>query len=141
MTDRYKLYDYVNEKGVNEFREWTKTLQKNDLAKLNAKLDMLRREPELPPNLLAGPIDGLPIYKIRVNGQVALRPMLCKGPVNNEKEFTLLFGAKEQNRVLVPSDAVIQAAARRVEVKSFPAKRRVDHERVTWGNSQRSEER
>jgi hypothetical protein len=76
----FALYDYGNEHGINEFKAWSEGLQKPDLAKLNRKLDMLRTEPELPPQLLAGPLEGKPIYKLRINGRVALRPMLCKGP-------------------------------------------------------------
>ena len=131
MAD-FNLYDYVDGRGVNEFKEWTKTLQKNDLARLNQKLDMLKREPDLPPQLLAGPLDGRPIYKLRINGRVALRPMLCRGPINNESEFTLLLGAVEQDRELVPLDAVDRAASRRREVITNPKKRRTKHERVTW---------
>lgn len=129
----FTLYDYVDGMGRNSFKEWTKTLQKDELAKLNQKLDMLRREPELPPQLLAGPLEGEPIYKLRINGRVALRPMLCKGPINNGSEFTLLMGATERDRVLIPVDAVEQAANRRTEVIANPGRRRTPHERVTWG--------
>ena len=129
----FTLYDYVDGIGRNSFKEWTKTLQKDELAKLNQKLDMLRREPELPPQLLAGPLEGKPIYKLRINGRVALRPMLCKGPINNDSEFTILMGATEKDRVLIPADAVDQAANRRTEVIANPGRRRTPHERVTWG--------
>ena len=129
----FTLYDYVDGIGRNSFKEWTKTLQKDELAKLNQKLDMLRREPELPPQLLAGPLEGKPIYKLRINGRVALRPMLCKGPINNDSEFTLLMGATEKDRVLIPGDAIDQAADRRAEVIANPGRRRTPHERVTWG--------
>jgi len=112
-------------------------LQKDELAKLNQKLDMLRREPELPPQLLAGPLEGKPIHKLRINGRVALRPMLCKGPINNDSEFTLLMGATEKDRVLIPEDAIDQAADRRREVIANPNGRRTPHERVTWGTEER----
>ncbi len=135
----FTLYDYVDDRGINSFREWTKTLQKEELAKLNQKLDMLRREPELPPQLLAGPLEGKPIYKLRIKGRVALRPMLCKGPIDNDSEFTLLMGATERDRVLVPEDAVDQAANRRAEVIANPTRRRTPHERVTWGAEERPE--
>jgi hypothetical protein len=130
MADN-KLYDYVDERGVNDFKAWSRGLQKPDLARLNSKLDILRREPSLPPQLLAGPLDGTPIYKLRINGRVALRPMLCKGPVNNDAEFTLLLGAEERDRRLVPLDAVSRAEQRRQRVIGNPQERRCDHERVT----------
>ena len=31
-----------------------------------------------------------------VNGEVALRPMLCRGPFDHRREFTFLFGTTEQ---------------------------------------------
>jgi hypothetical protein len=133
MMAGFVLYDYVDARGRNDFKAWTEGLQKRDLAKLNQKLDMLRKEPRLPPGLLAGPLEGRPIYKLRINGQVAFRPMLCKGPIDNDKEFTLLLGAHEQNRVLVPEDAVARAAIRRGEVIADPERRRRLHERVTRG--------
>jgi hypothetical protein len=135
----FELYDYVARDGTNAFKAWTKTLQKDELAKLNQKLDMLRREPELPPLLLAGPLERKPIYKLRINGRVALRPMLCKGPIDNDSEFTLLMGATERDRVLDPEDAVDQAADRRAEVIANPTRRRTPHERVTWGANERPE--
>lgn len=128
---RWKLYDYVDERGVNSFKEWSSRLEKKDLARLNSKLDMLGKEPTLPPQLLAGPLEGVPIYKLRINGRVALRPMLCKGPVDKDAEFTLLFGAFESDRKLVPRDAVSQAEARRQNVIANAKQRRCPHERVT----------
>lgn len=130
---QWKLYDYVDERGVNSFKEWSSRLEKKDLARLNSKLDMLRIQPTLPPQLLAGPLEGVPIYKLRINGRVALRPMLCKGPVNNDREFTLLFGATEKDRKLVPRNAVSQADDRRRKVIANPTQRRCAHERVTKG--------
>jgi hypothetical protein len=130
---KWKLYDYVDARGVNSFKEWSSRLEKTDLARLNSKLDMLGKEPALPPQLLAGPLAGVPIYKLRINGRVALRPMLCKGPVDKDAEFTLLFGAFERDRKLVPGDAVSQAEARRKKVIASPRQRRCPHERVTKG--------
>jgi hypothetical protein len=130
---RWRLYDYVDERGVNSFKEWSSRLENKDLARLNSKLDMLGKEPTLPPQLLAGPLEGVPIYKLRINGRVALRPMLCKGPVDKDGEFTLLFGAFERDRKLVPRDAVSQAEARRQNVIANAKQRRCPHERVAKG--------
>jgi hypothetical protein len=127
----WRLYDYVDDSGVNDFKAWSSRQEKKDLARLNSKLDMLRTEPSLPPQLLAGPLDGVPIYKLRINGRVALRPMLCKGPVEKDEEFTLLFGAVEKDRKLVPGNAVSRAEDRRQKVIKNPRQRRCPHERVT----------
>ncbi len=49
----WKLYDYVSN-GTNMIKAWTIGLEQQQLAKLNAKLDMLQQYgPDLPPNLLS----------------------------------------------------------------------------------------
>ena len=75
---------------------------------------LARSGSELGPQLLAGPVrskkskKAVPhIYKLRLNGDRALRPLLCKGPIDMDQEFTLLLGAVEINSVLDtdPEDA------------------------------------
>lgn len=69
------------------------------------KMDMLALHgPDLPSGLLAGPIKSKRnrkmqshIYKLIVHGNKMLRPMLCKGPLDMDGEFTLLLGAIEVN--------------------------------------------
>lgn len=51
--------------------------------------------------LLAGPIHAH-IYKLVIHGDVMLRPMLCRGPIDNETEYTLLLGATERGAKLPP---------------------------------------
>ena len=124
------LYDYLNENGNNEFKEWTEKLQKSERAKLNVKLDMLASKgSELFPEILTGtPTAG--ILKLRVKGKVQLRPMLCKGPVNKEHEFTLLIGATERDSKFVPRKSDEKANNRKKIIIENP-KRRCSHERVS----------
>jgi len=124
------LYDFVNSHSENEFKEWTQNLQKTQRAKLNEKLDKLEiYGDELHPEVLTGtPIAG--ISKLRIRGNVQLRPMLCKGPVDVGNEYTLLMGAKEVGGKLVPKDAPSKAGANKNEVIANPLKRRRKHERV-----------
>lgn len=126
------LYDYVGPRGDNDFKLWSWRLQKADLARLNRKLKMLEDNgADLPTGLLAGPIKGhAHIYKLRINGRVALRPLLCKGPIDNDTEFTLLMGAFEKDRKWVPPNAPRTAEDRRNEVISN-ANRRCPHVKVT----------
>lgn len=127
----WKLYDYVLSNGTNDFEAWSKTLEKRDRGKLSQKLRMLEiAGPDLPPQLLAGPISYYAhIYKMRINGDVALRPLLCKGPISNDEEFTLLKGAIEKDRQWVPFDAPTIASTRRLDVIADSA-RRCTHVRV-----------
>src|ERR1700678_3481488 len=96
---------------------WTQKsgLVKRDIGQLNQKLDMLRINGfSLHPNLLAGPLPKQKhIYKPVIHGQRMLRPMLCKGPVAMESEFTLLLGAIEINFKLDrdPQDATANREA------------------------------
>ena len=125
----FKLYDYVDGRGINVIADWTRGLQKPQRASLNVKLDLLASQGrDLPPKLLSD-TPSPHIKKIRINGSVALRPMLCKGPINNDDEFTLLVGAIEKDRKFVPPNALPTAIARRTEVSIDPT-RRCQHEHV-----------
>jgi len=116
--------------NTNVISEWTRDLEKTQRIKLNQKLDMLTQYgPNLPPRLLAGPIFSH-IYKLKVKGNVQLRPMLCKGPIDNEKEFTLLLGAIEVGDNLIPNDAPQRALYNRAEIINNK-ERRCEHERIT----------
>ena len=125
----WELFDYFSTGNENEIASWTRGLEKRQRIKLRSKLDdLIRYGPDLPPQLLAG--TGVPhIYKLKVKGNVQLRPMLCKGPIDNDGEFTLLIGAIEADYELHPADAIARAVARRLEIISDPA-RRCKHERI-----------
>lgn len=126
----YLLFDYVNHQGVNEFKEWTGSLEKPQLAKLNEKIDKLEIYGDsLYPEMLTGtPVAG--ISKLRIKGNVQLRPLLCKGPVDVDKEYTLLKGAKEVGSKWVPKNAPNTANTRKQSVIADPEHRRKKHERI-----------
>lgn len=126
----YSLHDYVNRKGENEFKEWTASLQKVQRAKLNERLDKLALHgEELVPGVLTDThVAG--IRKLRVRGNVQLRPLLCNGPVSVGKEYTLLMGATEKDDEWQPKKAPEAAVAIKNEVKKDPKTRRKNHERV-----------
>lgn len=128
----FKLYDYLDDGDRNLFKAWTEALQKPARAKLNVKLDLLMAQGrELFPELLTNtPTTG--ILKLRIKaGNVQLRPMLCEGPVNTEKEYTLLMGATERDGKFSPLNADKTADKRKSRVKADPENRRVKHERVS----------
>ena len=126
---QWALYDYLDANGNNIIKEWAEGLQKRHRIKLNQKPDMLEQYgPNLPPQLLAGPI-AEHIYKLKVKGDVQLRPLLCKGPIDNEQEYTLLVGAKEIQSKLNPPDAVERAIEHRQAIVD-DILRRCKHERV-----------
>lgn len=126
----YKLYDYVDASGRNLIKSWTESLQKQQRAKLNQKLDLLEKNGDaLMPNMLTD--SGVPgIQKLRVRGNVQLRPLLCKGPANVDNEYTLLAGAKEVGFKLMPNGVEDAAQQRKMEVTSDLGRRK-KHERTT----------
>lgn len=127
----FELFDYYALSGENEFKAWTQGLQKPQRAKLNAKLDMLKNNGDaLFPLLLTG-TDTPGILKLRVKGKVQLRPMLCKGPVDINGEYTLLLGAIEVGGKLIPDKADELANGFKATVIASPATRRKNHERVS----------
>lgn len=128
---KYKLFDYCNPAGENEFKAWTQALQPVQRGKLNAKLDMLKMLGDgLLPVILTG-TDTPGILKLRIKGNVQLRPMLCKGPIDVDEEFSLLVGAIEVGSKLKPPNADVIADERKKEIRKYPDNRRVKHERVS----------
>lgn len=126
----FQLFDYCGPDEVNEFKSWTQSLQPTQRAKLDAKLDMLKMlGSDLFPEVLTG-TDVPGILKLRIKGNVQLRPMLCKGPIDVNREFSLLVGAVEVGGKLKPKNAADLAADRKEEIRSDPDNRRVRHERV-----------
>lgn len=126
----YSIYDYVNQSGQNEFKEWTTGLENVQRGKLNEKLDKLYLYGDiLHPEMLTGTsVPG--IKKIRGRGNVQLRPLLCNGPIDVKKEYTLLMGAKEIGSKWVPKDAPSLAKTKKEAVIKDPTHRRTKHERV-----------
>lgn len=128
----WNLFDYVDHHGRNDFKDWSEGLQESERAKLNRRLKALEANgPALLPQMLAGPLKGYPhIYKLKMNGRIALRPLLCKGPINNDVEFTLLKGAFEVGNAWQPPTAPSEAVTRRDEVIADSKNRRVQHVKV-----------
>ena len=124
----FSLYDYVNAQGENEIKKWLDSLEKVERAKIDQRLDMLEEHGEvLFPQILSG-TDEKSILKLRVHGKVQLRPLLCRGPVSNAAEFTLLCGAKEVGWKLTPKGVLVEAVDRRHIVINAPTTRRKIHE-------------
>lgn len=105
---KYRIYEFTDPRGSSVIGRWLEAekVTRRDRGQLVAKLDMLAMVGSLLPNL-AGPIQSKRnpkmqshVYKLVVHGDVMLRPMLCKGPIDNEGEFTLLLGAIETGDVL-----------------------------------------
>jgi len=130
---RWRIYEYVDERGESAIGEWLRRedIQERDRGQLLQKMDMLAMHGmDLLPGILAGPIKSKRqpkkfqshIYKLIIHGQRMLRPMLCKGPLDMDCEFTFLIGAIETGGIL-DVDA-LDAEKRRQEVIADPQNRR-----------------
>ena len=112
----WSIYEFLDERGQRVLVIWFRRerIQKKARILFDQKVDLLAKYgPELPPELLAGPVDGH-IYKLKVRARgVQLRPHLCKGPLNNHTEYTFLCGAIERNYELEPRDVVERAERNR----------------------------
>lgn len=126
---KYAIYDYVHPSEGNLVKAWSIRLQKKERAKLNARIDALAMHgPELIPGSLSA--TGVPnIFKLRIKGQVQLRPMICEGP-GTEPAYTLLLGAVEISSKYEPANAPEKAAQIRKDLLAHP-ERRVKHERIS----------
>jgi len=63
------------------------------------------------------------IYYAKIRGNVALRPRLCLGPKDGEKEITFLQRAMEINFKIIPSDACDRALTRMKAVQADDSRR------------------
>lgn len=126
----YNLFDYLDAKGFNQIKIWTAGLQKKEKAKFNARTDMLQKMgDELMPDPLSD-TKAPGVKKLKIHGKVQLRPMLCKGPIDIDIEYTFLLGAIEKDSKLEPKDADKKAAVIKKTVQQNPTRRRA-HERVS----------
>jgi len=116
----WELFDYIDGRGVNVIEAWRNSRQKPEKAKLDNRLNILAKTG---PNVGLGLLSGTKsryIDKLKVTGKVTLRLMLCRGPIQMDGEFTLLLGAREQDRKLIPRDAEDIAESHRLNVISNP---------------------
>jgi hypothetical protein len=128
----YRLWDFLDDRLKNVILQWVKDdkLTKRDRAILNQKIARLAQddfELAIKTKLLAGPVYKH-VYKMRIKGDVQLRPMLCRGPINNDSEYTFLLGAVETGGKL-PFGCKEKAESNRSVVLN-DANRRCPHKRI-----------
>ncbi|MFA5300956.1 MAG: hypothetical protein WC389_22415 [Lutibacter sp.] len=104
------LFDYKDSNGYNVMQAWADNMpmQSRDRGKLDNRIDILERaEPNLlPPGLLHNVRGYKHIMHLVAKGKpVTLCPMLCRGVVDFQSEFTFLFGATEKDRKYLPRNA------------------------------------
>ena len=126
MAEIVTIYDYLDVRGQNPIEAFMReAIEARERAKLIARIQALHSSgfSILGSNMLTDTRERH-IKEIRVNGQVAVRMLLCRGPVDGRREATLLFGAFERDSRYVPEDAPELAEGLRQEVAEDPKRRR-----------------
>lgn len=130
----WRVYCFLSQRGDNVIRDW---LDKEKVpiaqrADFQLKIRLLESGgPDLVPGFITETPVAKDIYKAKIKGNkgwVQLRPLLCKGPVLMDREFTFLFGAIEKDRILIPKDCKERAQENRKILLADPSRRR--HEGV-----------
>ena len=126
------LWEWLDNSGHGEYTDWQ--LQPPQRAKLDQKLEMLRTAEvdsagrvSLPTNLLAGPgyKKQKGIYKLKVHGNVQLRPMVTLGQIGDGEGWAILVRAVEKDGKLIPADAPQKATKRRAMLANPTRRRRI----------------
>lgn len=118
----WTIYDYLKSGGRNDIEKWTLEQTKERRARLIQKVDVIRKNgTDVPTEILADLGGG--IYKLKVKGNPQLRPLLCRGVVDNDSEFTFLIGAIEKGGDYEPKDAVDRARERYADLLEHPTQR------------------
>ena len=137
---KMSLWDY-QVRGRNAIQEWADRvrLSKRDRGLLDQKVDALEAmafELATHTHLVAGPLNNSRdkhIYKLRVNGSIMIRLMMCRGPLLGENACTFLAGATERDMKLTPVSAPSLASERRLQVCEDYRQYRRSHERFAPG--------
>jgi hypothetical protein len=127
----WRIYCFLSERGANLIREWLdeERISSSQRATFQAKIDIFERAgPDMSPGFITTTPIAADIYKMKVKGQVQLRPMACKGPVDLDREYTILLGWIERDNRRVPNEVKAKAQQNRVILLSNPNRRR--HERI-----------
>jgi hypothetical protein len=126
------LWDFLDGRAQNVILQWVKDdrITKRGRAALNQKIQRLAQMDyglAIKTKLLAGPIYKH-VYKLVIKADVMLRPMLCRGPIDNEQEYTFLLGAVEVGGKL--PDGSKEKAEEHRKVVLHDATRRRPHQRL-----------
>lgn len=124
----WDIYDYLTPSGRNDIAKWAGQFSKERRVKMKVKVDLIRRLGTDVSNEILADI-GQGFYKLKVKGKPQLRPLLCRGVVDKNSEFTFLIGAIEDNNDFKPKDAVEQAGKRYAELLENPSQR-CEHEEI-----------
>lgn len=116
------LFEYVDRRGRGVITDWR--LEVRQRAKLDEQLDRLRQiDWRLALGRLIHGAGSRHVFKIRVRGNVQLRPLLYRPP-GAPREIVFVMRAVERDGRLDPIDALEMAELRRKRTIVQPERRR-----------------
>jgi hypothetical protein len=120
------FWEWIDPRGVGAMSG--AILEGAQQAKVDQRLDRIEEIPVLTFDAIKGhiyPFRGR-LKKIKIRGNIAVRPILVLGPFDKEHEVTFLLVAEERDNVLRPSDdEVAKLAEQRLnEILRDPKRRR-----------------
>jgi len=124
-----RFLDFTDDSGESVIREWLRGIAdvqaRSDIQELIRRLEVEKR-PSLNDlkKLTQGDCKGIWELRIKCNG-VQYRPLGYFGPWKNQ--FTILVGATERDRKLVPRDACATARKRMRLVEQYREGRVCEH--------------
>jgi hypothetical protein len=125
----WRVYFYLSgQRRENAIRAWLhdERVSAVQIAIFQEKLDALEEGgPEMVPGFISETPVAKDIYKMKIKGNKGmkqLRPLCCRGPFG-PSEYTILTGAIEKDRVLVPKDANARAQSNLADLKADPSRR------------------
>jgi hypothetical protein len=132
----WKVYFFLRgERRENAIKAWLEdeSVPVAQIVAFQEKIDTLEKSgPEMGPGFISETPVGKRIYKMKIKGNKGwkqLRPMCCRGPFEQRNEYTILVGAVEKDRKLIPSDVIERAQRNLTELEADPTRRR--SERLT----------
>ena len=127
--DEWKVYFYLaGSRRDNVIKAWLEdeSISIAQIASFQDKIDTLEESgPEMVPGFISETPVAKDIYKMKIKGNKGmkqLRPMCCRGPFGS-KEYTVLIGAIEKDRKLIPEDAKKRAQDNLTALKLDPTRR------------------
>lgn len=108
--NEYWIYEWVDGRGRGVISDWK--LDPTVRSRLDQKIDAMRMSGMDLLGSSGAPPFGRGLYKLRVRGKNALRPVFCKGPIQRDSEFTFLVAADEKDGKLHPPKKHAQRIAR-----------------------------
>jgi hypothetical protein len=127
------VWEHVDSHGRRSLSPWYYGLQKASRARFDAALDKVKlwgldqaeaskvitpvsKQQKTKKNRAGHAL----LYELRVHANPQLRPILCRGPVDRQREITFLAPATERGDRLEPKNAVEVAIKRYQEVANDP---------------------